>query len=343
MGYFNKWFNKRIGIDLGTTNTIIYIENQGIVLCEPSVIAIDKRTDLPIAVGTDAFAMIGRTPDGIRASRPLRDGVVAELKETAYMLEEFLRRVYAQEGTLRNPEILITIPVGITSVERIAIQQIAERAKASRVYLPSEPLCAAIGADQPVTQAIGSMVVDIGGGTTEVAIISLSGIVVCESIRVAGDEIDDAIRAYLKIQYCLDIGEISAETIKMSLNTNGDPGKSSHMVALGQNSVTGSPTEVKISKAEIKEAIAKPLNLVADAVKRALERCPPELASDVLERGIILVGGGALLDGLEELISNETEVPVFIANDPLSCVALGAGKLLSDKQYRRLLELSLCA
>ncbi len=339
---FNGWFNKRIGIDLGTTNTLIYLENKGIVLCEPSVIAIDLNTNLPIAVGTEAFEMIGRTPHGIRVSRPLKGGVVAEIRETTFMLETFLKRVYAKEGALRNPEIIIAIPEGVTSVEKIAIQQIAERVKASRVYLPSEPLCAAIGAEQPVTDSIGSMIVDIGGGTTEVAIISLSGIVVSESIRVAGNDFDEAIRTYLKTQYSLEVGENSAEALKMRLRPH-ESGDNGYLEALGLHTATGVPKTLTISREEIREAIADPLNKVIQAVRRSLQKCPPELAADIFDRGIILTGGGALLDGIEQLLMSETELPVVVANNPLSCVALGAGKMFTDPRFQRVRELSLCA
>lgn len=343
MKHFNGWFNKRIGIDLGTSNTLIYLENKGIVLCEPSVIAIDENSNLPVAFGTEAFAMIGRTPRGIRVSHPLSSGVVTNIKETSYMLEEFLRRVYAKEGKLRNPEIIIAIPDGVTGVERTAIQQIAEHAKASRVYLPSEPLCAAIGADQPVTESIGSMIVDIGGGTTEVAVISLSGMVVSESIRVAGNDIDDSIRSYLKTKYSLEIGENSAEALKFRLSLHEAPNDNGHVQALGLNITSGVPKTLSLTREEISEAISGPLNQIVEAVKRTLERCPPELASDIFDRGIILVGGGALLKVLEQLILSETQLPVIVANDPLSCVALGAGKMFSDPRFQRVRELSRCA
>ncbi|MBP7861738.1 rod shape-determining protein [bacterium] len=343
MRFFNGWFNKRIGIDLGTSNTLIYLENKGIVLCEPSIIAMDVNTNLPIAVGLEAFDMLGRTPKGIRVSRPLKAGVVAEIRETTFMLETFLKRVYAKEGSLRNPEIIIAVPEGITSVERVAIQQIAEHLKASRVYLPSEPLCAAIGAEQPVTDSIGSMIVDIGGGTTEVAVVSLSGIVVSESIRVAGNDFDDAIKSHLKAQYSLEIGENSAEALKIRLSSHEEPYDQGNFVVVGLNSSSGVPRTLTISREEILLAISQPLKQVIQAIKRTLEKCPPELAADIFERGIILTGGGALLDGLEHLIMSETQLPVVIANNPLSCVAIGAGKMFTDPQFQRVRELSLCA
>ncbi|MBX3138820.1 rod shape-determining protein MreB, partial [Candidatus Obscuribacterales bacterium] len=211
MGLFKGFFSKGVGVDLGTANTLIYVESHGVVLREPSVIAIDSNTNLPIAVGEEARAMIGRTPQGVRASRPLRDGVIAELNDATFMLNEFIKRVSQQETMLRNPEIVIAVPAGITSVEKIAIKQVAENAKASRIYMPEEPMCAAMGAELPVTEPTGSMIVDIGGGTTEVAVLSLSGIVVNESIRIAGDELNDAIRTYLKKVHSLDVGEKTAE------------------------------------------------------------------------------------------------------------------------------------
>jgi rod shape-determining protein MreB and related proteins len=343
MGYFKGWFNKRIGIDLGTTNTIICIEGKGIVLCEPSVVAIDNATNLPIAVGTEAFEMIGRTPKGIRTSRPLRAGVVAEITDTTYMLETFLKRVYASEGNLRNPEILIAVPGGVTSVEKIALRQIADRVKASRLYLPSESICAAIGAEQPVTEPIGSMIVDIGGGTTEVAIISLSGVVACESIRIAGNDIDEALRFHMKSVHHLEIGEKSAESLKMRLSSHAAPDDNSHLEVVGLSTIDGVPRIISISREEIREAISGPLKQIVEAVKSTLQRCPPELASDIFERGIILTGGGALLEGLEQLILSETALPVLVATSPLSCVALGTELLFSDPRYRRVRELSLCA
>src|SRR5579885_2442116 len=340
MGILNGWFKKGVAVDLGTANTLIYVENQGIVLSEPSAIAVDSNTELPIAVGTAASAMIGRTPQGIRASRPLKHGVVAELRDATLMLNEFIKRAYQQSSTLRNPEIAIAIPACITSVEKIAIRQIAENAKASRVFMPYESVCAAIGADLPITEPTGSMIVDIGGVTTEVAVLSLCGVVVNESIRVAGDEIDDAIRDYLRNEHNLRIGHGTAEDLKVRLSSAWSNGSDNDSLEVfGLNMFTGVPRTITITRAEVREAIAEPLCEIVGAVKRALEKTPPELISDIQERGIFLVGGGAYLQGLDDLISSETNVPVMVAEEPLSCVAAGAGRLISDPHFNRVRDL----
>ncbi len=339
MGLFKGFFSKGVGVDLGTANTLIYVESHGVVLREPSVIAIDSNTNLPIAVGEEARAMIGRTPQGVRASRPLRDGVIAELNDATFMLNEFIKRVSQQETMLRNPEIVIAVPAGITSVEKIAIKQVAENAKASRIYMPEEPMCAAMGAELPVTEPTGSMIVDIGGGTTEVAVLSLSGIVVNESIRIAGDELNDAIRTYLKKVHSLDVGEKTAEELKFRLGSAWKTETNDKYNVRGLNLINGLPRTVTVSRGEVREAIAEPLRAIVGAVKRTLEKTPPELAADIYNRGIVIVGGGALLQGLDELISSETEVPVFIADDPLSCVVIGTGKLLTDPAYSRVRDL----
>lgn len=339
VGWLKGLFSKGVGIDLGTANTLIYLENQGVVLREPSVIAIDEATNLPIAVGEEARAMIGRTPRGVRATRPLKDGVIADLDHAKIMLNEFIKRVASHDNALRNPEIVIAVPSGITSVEKSAIRNVAENAKASRIYMPDEPLAAAIGADLPVIEPTGSMIIDIGGGTTEVAVLSLSGIVVNESIRIAGDELSEAIRVYLKRVHSVEIGEKTAEEVKFRLGSAWKTQENDKYNVKGLSLLNGLPTTVTVSRGEIREAIAEPLRAIIGAIKHTLEKTPPELAADIYNRGIVVVGGGALLQGLDELISFETEVPVFIVEDPLSAVAKGTGKMLSDPTFSRVLEL----
>lgn len=337
--WFKGLLSKGVGVDLGTANTLIYLESQGIVLREPSVIAIDTNTNLPLAVGEEARAMIGRTPQGVAASRPLRDGVIAELDHAKLMLSEFIKRVSQNSSGIRRSDIVIAVPSGITSVEKIAIHNVAEYARANRVFLPEETMAAAIGADLPVTEPTGSMIVDIGGGTSEVAVLSLSGIVVNESIRIAGDELNDAIRSYLKKVHSLEIGEKTAEELKFRLGSAWKTEENDKYNVRGLNLINGLPRTVTVSRGEVREAIKEPLSQIVDTVKRTLERTPPELAADIYNRGIVVVGGGALLQGLDELISSETEVPVFIGDDPLSAVAIGTGKMLTDPTYNRVLEL----
>ncbi|MBX9691117.1 MAG: rod shape-determining protein [Cyanobacteria bacterium] len=338
-GWFKSIFSKGVGVDLGTANTLIFVENHGVVLREPSVIALDHNNTL-LAAGEEARAMIGRTPQGVRASRPLRDGVIAELREAAYMLKSFIDRVKAHES-LMNPEMVIAVPSGITSVEKIAIKQVADNVKASQVYMPEEPMCAAIGADLPVTEPTGSMIVDIGGGTTEVAVLSLSGIVVNESIRIAGDELNDGIKLYLKKVHSLDVGDKTAEELKFRLGSAWKTQENDKFNVRGLNLINGLPRTITVSRGEIREAMAEPLSAIVAAVKRTLEKTPPELAADIFNRGIVIVGGGAMLQGLDELLASETEVPVIIADDPLSAVAIGTGRMLTDPAYKRVLELSL--
>jgi rod shape-determining protein MreB len=315
---------------------LIYISNQGVVLREPSVVAIDEQNNV-LAVGEEARAMLGRTPQGVKATRPLRDGVIADFKYAEIMLKSFIDRVKTN-GAFMSPHMAIGVPSGITSVEKNAIREAASRAKAAMIYLPEEPMAAAIGASLPVAEPTGSMIVDIGGGTTEVAVISLSGIVVNESIRIAGDELNDAIVHYLKKVHSLAIGERTAEEIKFRLGSAYKYAENDKYDVRGLNIINGLPRTVTVSRGEIREALAEPLSQIVEAVRRTLERTPPELAADIFNRGIVLSGGGALLQGLDELISNETEVPVFIADDPLSCVAIGTGKMLSEPIYRRVLD-----
>ncbi len=344
MGFFDG-LSRNIGIDLGTANTLISTSDGGIILREPSVVAVNRDNGDVIAVGEEARAMIGRTPAHIIATRPLRDGVIADFRHAEMMRRYFLEKANGKGGfrPLSKPRIAIGIPSGITEVERRAVREAAENAGAGAVYLIEEPMAAAIGAGLAVADPIGSMVVDIGGGTTEVAVTSLSGIVVSESIRIAGDELNEAIMAYMKKVYNLSIGETTGETIKIKLGSayRLDPQSEQDQIEVrGLNLLNGLPRTVLVSRPEIREAMAEPLTAIVESVKRTLERIPPELAADIYERGIMLAGGGALLKGLDERISSETEVPVHIADDPLSCVVLGAGRVLVDKTLRRVLELA---
>ena len=334
--------SRDIGIDLGTANTLVCTSERGIVLREPSVVAINKETKEVLAVGEEARAMIGRTPGYIIATRPLRDGVIADFRHAEMMLRYFIDKVNGKGHLgrpLGKPRVAIGIPSGITEVERRAVREAAENAGAGPVYLIEEPMAAAIGAGMPVAEPIGSMIVDIGGGTTEVAVISLSGIVVSESIRVAGDELNEAIMQYMKKVYNLAIGERTAEEIKFRLGSAFKTSEDSEKLEVrGLNLINGLPRTVSISRPEVRESMQDPLAAIVEAVKRTLERTPPELAADIYDRGIVIGGGGALLVGLDELIAHETEVPVHVSEDPLSCVVVGTGKVLTDKTLKRILD-----
>lgn len=344
MSFFNR-FSKDIGIDLGTANTLVCTSEGGIILREPSVVAVNRDTGDVLAVGEEARAMIGRTPNHIIATRPLRDGVIADFRHAEMMLRYFMEKATGK-GTFRplgKPRIAIGIPSGITEVERRAVREAAENAGAGQVYLIEEPMAAAIGAGLAVADPIGSMIVDIGGGTTEVAVTSLSGIVISESVRVAGDELNESIISYMKKVYNLAIGETTAENTKIRLGSafrSNDASDEDQLEVRGLNLLNGLPRTVLVRRPEIREAMSEPLQAIVDSVKRTLERIPPELAADVYDRGIVLAGGGALLQGLDEMISHETEVPVHIADDPLSCVVIGTGRVLSDKSLRRVLDLA---
>ncbi|MGB3236694.1 MAG: rod shape-determining protein [Geitlerinemataceae cyanobacterium] len=325
-----------MGIDLGTANTLVYISGKGIVLQEPSVVAIDRDDKTPLAVGEDAKKMLGRTPGNVIAVRPLRDGVIADFEIAELMLKHFIRRV--NEGnSLVRPRIVIGIPSGVTGVERRAVMDAAIHAGASDVRLIDEPVAAAIGAGLPVSEATGSMIVDIGGGTTEVAVLSLQGIVLSESVRVAGDEINESIIQYLKKIHNLAIGERTAEEIKIRLGSAYPIEEDDEMMEVrGMHLLSGLPRTVSIKSPEIRESMSEPLSVIVEAVKRTLERTPPELASDIVDRGIVLAGGGALLKGLDTLIGHETGIVTHIAADPLSCVVLGTGRVLENfKQLER--------
>ncbi len=321
-------FSNDIGIDLGTANTLVNVKDHGIVLREPSVVAVKAGTNEVLAVGDDAKRMLGRTPGNIVAIRPLKDGVIANFEVTEAMLRHFIRKVSNKRRA--HPRVVIAVPSGITEVERRAVKESAEQAGAREVYLMEEPMAAAIGVGLPVQDASGNMIVDIGGGTTEVAVISLSGIVYSRSVRTAGDELDDSITSYMKRGYSLMIGERTAEDIKIRVGSACELPKEITMDVKGRDLVSGLPKTVTISSPEIRDAIADPLDNIVDAVRTTLERCPPELAADLVDRGIVLAGGGALLRGLDKRLKEETGLPVHVAEDPLSAVGEGTGKALSE-------------
>jgi rod shape-determining protein MreB len=320
-----------MAIDLGTANTLVYVKGRGIVLNEPSVVAIMNKGGKKqvLEVGNAAKMMLGRTPGNIEAIRPMRDGVIADFEVAEEMIKHFIRKVHNRRS-FANPMIIICVPSGATAVERRAIQESALSAGARRVYLIEEPMAAAIGADLPVTEATGSMIVDIGGGTTEVAVLSLGGIVYARSVRVGGDKMDDAIISYIRRHHNLLVGEASAERIKKEIGCARAPDKG-HEIKIeikGRDLLNGVPKEITISQAQIADALQEPVSQIIEAVKVALEATPPELAADIVDKGIVLTGGGALLTNLDQLLREETGLPVSIADEPLSCVALGTGKVL---------------
>jgi rod shape-determining protein MreB and related proteins len=316
--------SRDMGIDLGTANTLVYVSGKGIVLQEPSVVAIDQNEKIPLAVGNEAKQMLGRTPGNVSVVRPLRDGVIADFDHAELMLKQFIRRVH--EGkTLVSPRIIIGIPSGITDVERRAVMEAASQAGAREVFLIDEPMAAAIGAGLPVTEPTGNMIIDIGGGTTEVAILSLQGSVISESVRVAGDELTECIMQYMKKVHNIAIGERTAEEIKIQIGSAYPTDKDR-----GLHLLSGLPRNVTIKAAEVRESMSEPLSVIIEAVKRTLGRTPPEIGSDIVDRGIMLAGGGALLRGLDTLISHETGIVTHIAADPLSCVVLGTGRVLEN-------------
>ena len=329
MGLFSR-LSRDIGMDLGTANTLVYVSGKGIVLKEPSVVARDKETKVPIAVGEDAKRMMGRTPFNVEALRPLRDGVIADMEVAEVMIQHFIRR--AQEGkALFHPRMVIGIPSGVTGVERRAVKQAAIGAGAREVYLIDEPVAAAIGAGLPVAEPTGNLIVDIGGGTTEVAVLSLQGTVLSESVRIAGDELTEAIALYLKKVHNLIIGERTAEEIKIRIGSAYPTEAEDPMMEVrGLHLLSGLPRTVTVKGAEIRESMSEPLFIIVDAVKRTLEQTPPELAADIIDRGIVLAGGGALLKGVDTLISHETGIVTHIAPEPLNCVVLGTGKALEN-------------
>ena len=328
MGLFSG-FVKDLGVDLGTANTLVYIKGKGIVAREPSVVAIDTNTKTVLAVGEEAKKMIGRTPGNIIAIRPLKDGVIADFDVTKNMLKYFIKK--ATNGrTLFQPRVVVCVPSGVTEVEKRAVEEAAIHAGARDAFLIEEPMAAAIGAGLPVHEATGSMIVDIGGGTTEVAIISLGGIVTSKSIRVGGDELDESIVSFIKKEYSLLIGERTAEDIKINIGSADVNSKVTKMQIRGRDMITGLPKTMEVGSDEIHEALREPVYNILEAIKSTLEKTPPELAADIMELGIMLTGGGALLEGIDRLIIGETGMPVHIADDPLDCVAIGTGKALDS-------------
>ncbi|WP_100331722.1 rod shape-determining protein [Bacillus xiapuensis] len=322
--------SRDLGIDLGTANTLVYLKGKGVVVREPSVVALQTDTKQIVAVGNDAKKMIGRTPGNVVATRPMKDGVIADYETTATMIKYYIKQATKNgKGMFASkPYVMICVPSGITAVEERAVIDAARQAGARDAYTIEEPFAAAIGANLPVWEPTGSMVVDIGGGTTEVAIISLGGIVTSQSLRVAGDEMDDAIVAYIRKQYNLLIGDRTSETIKMEIGSAGDFEDIPNMEIRGRDLLTGLPKTIEITGEEIAEALKDTVYAIVDTVKSTLEKTPPELAADIMDRGIVLTGGGALLRNLDKVISNETNMPVIIAENPLDCVAVGTGMAL---------------
>jgi len=322
-------FSNDIAIDLGTATTLVYVRGKGIVLCEPSVVAVDRGTNRVRAVGNEAKKMLGKTPMNIMAIRPLRDGVIADFDITERMIRHFIRKVH-NSRRMSRPRMIVGIPSGITGVERRAVRESAERAGAREVYLITEPMAAAIGAGLPVQEPAGNMVVDIGGGTTEVAIISLGGIVVFQSTRTAGDELDEAIIQHIKREYSMSIGERSAEDIKIKIGSAFNLEPEETMELKGQDLIVGLPKTLTVTSEEIRNALKEAVSEIVSAIRQTLERTPPELAADIVERGMILTGGGAMLRGLDRLISEETKLPVIVAERSVECVVMGAGKAIEE-------------
>jgi rod shape-determining protein MreB len=337
-GFFLGWMSADMAIDLGTANTLVYVKGRGIVLNEPSVVAIQnhKGRRQVIAVGDEAKLMLGRTPGSIQAIRPLRDGVIADFDVAEEMIKHFIRKVHNRR-TFASPEIIVCVPSGSTAVERRAIQESAESAGARRVFLIEEPMAAAIGAGLPVTEPTGSMIVDIGGGTTEVAVLSLGGIVYSRSVRVGGDKMDEAIIAYIRRNHNLLVGESSAERIKKEIGSACMPadGEGRVIQIKGRDLMAGVPKDLIISERQIAESLAEPVGAIVEAVKVALEHTAPELAADIVDKGIVLSGGGALLGNLDVILRHATGLPVSLADDPLSCVALGTGRALEDRALKQ--------
>lgn len=318
-----------IGVDLGTANVLVYIKGKGIVLREPSVVAIDRDTNRVLEIGEEARRMIGRTPGNIVAIRPLREGVIADYDITESMLKHFIGKV-AGHSFIFKPRIMVCIPSGVTTVETRAVLEAAEQAGARKAYLIEEPLAAALGAGLEISEPYGSMVIDIGGGTTDVAVISLGGIVVSESLRIGGDKFDEAIVRYVKKEYNIMIGERTAEEIKVSIGSAIRDAKKGDLEVRGRDMLTGLPKTLKLLVNETCEALDEPITRIVQCVKKVLEDTPPELASDIMDRGIVMTGGGSMLFGLDRLIQKETGIPTYLAEDPLSCVALGTGKALES-------------
>ena len=328
MAFVTRFLIRDIGIDLGTANTLVYVRGKGIVLREPSVVAIRRDTGSILAVGEEAKMMIGRTPGNIVAIRPMKDGVIADFDVTQAMLKHFISKAYRRRPVFL-PQVVVCVPSGVTDVEKRAVLDATKQAGAKEAFIIEEPMAAAIGSGLPVEDPTGSMIVDVGGGTSEVAVISLGGIVTSKSIRIGGDEMDEAIVNYVKKSYNLMIGERTAEEIKVNIGSAYPVEQKEEMEIRGRDLVTGLPKILSITTEEIASALAEPVNAIIDTIKNTLERTPPELSADIMEKGIVMTGGGALLKGLDKLVSEETGMPVYMADEPLDCVVLGAGKALT--------------
>ena len=335
LNFFWNLFSNDLAIDLGTANTLVNVKGQGIVLREPSVVAINSNTNEVQAVGEEAKQMLGRAPGSITAIRPMKDGVIAHFEVTEKMISNFIRKVHNNRKTLVRPRVVIAVPSGITQVEKRAVRDSAESAGAREVFLIEEPMAAAIGVDLPVQEPTGNMIIDIGGGTTEVAIISMSGIVYSRSVRIAGDEMDEAIVNYIKKKYNLLIGERTAEEVKIRIGSAYPLKKRMTMEVKGRDLVAGIPKTLIISDEEVREALTETFGTIVEAVKIALERTPPELAADIVDKGLVVAGGGSLIKGLDALLKEAPGLPITLAMDPLSAVALGAGKVLGEPKLLR--------
>lgn len=337
--YTMGMFSNDIGMDLGTSSTLVYVKGQGIVLCEPSVVAIEKGTMEVLAVGDEAKRMLGRTPGNIVAIRPMRDGVIADFDITEKMVRYFINKVHNRKVLVR-PRMVISIPSGITEVEKRAVRESAEKAGAREVYMVEEPMAAAIGVGLPIDEPGGNMIIDIGGGTTEMAVISLAGIVFAKSIRIGGNEMDMAVTEYLKKTYNLMVGERTAEDIKIKIGSAYPLETELKMEVRGRDLIAGLPKMITLTSEEVREALSEPVKAIVDNARMALERTPPELAADLIERGIVLAGGGSLLRGIDKIISEETGLPVHVAEDPITAVALGTGKVLEEIRYLKKVTVS---
>ncbi|MFH0917865.1 MAG: rod shape-determining protein [Candidatus Omnitrophota bacterium] len=334
INYVLGLFSNDMGIDLGTATTLVFVKGEGVVLCEPSVVAIERGTSHVLAVGEEAKRMLGRTPGNIIAIRPMKDGVISDFEITEAMLRYFIKKVHHRKVLVR-PRIVIAIPSGITEVEKRAVKDSAERAGAREVFLIEEPIAAAIGVGLPIQEPIGNMIIDIGGGTTEIAVISLCGTVFSKSIRIGGDEMNEAVIEYLKKTYNLMVGERTSEEIKIKIGSAYPLEEEMSMEVKGRDLVAGLPKTVTITSEEIRESLQEPLRAILEVIKISLERTPPELAADLIDHGIVMAGGGSLLRGLDKLISEETGLPVHITDDPVTAVANGTGIVLSEIQYLR--------
>jgi rod shape-determining protein MreB len=332
INYVLGLFSNDMGIDLGTATTLVFVKGEGVVLCEPSVVAIERGTSHVLAVGEEAKRMLGRTPGNIIAIRPMKDGVISDFEITEAMLRYFIKKVHHRKVLVR-PRIVIAIPSGITEVEKRAVKDSAERAGAREVFLIEEPIAAAIGVGLPIQEPIGNMIIDIGGGTTEIAVVSLCGTVFSKSIRIGGDEMNEAVIEYLKKTYNLMVGERTAEDIKMKIGSAYPLEEEMSMEVKGRDLVAGLPKTVTITSEEIRESLQEPLRAILESIKISLERTPPELAADLIDHGIVMAGGGSLLRGLDKLISEETGLPVHVTDDPVTAVANGTGIVLGEIQY----------